>query len=257
MLFSCNDVYSQNIQDKSMNIQSTKYSTTTNIVLQVLPQQRTGAMTINEVTEKHTDALLFIPYFNNHIPCYLDYFQKCASLPRQWIINENYQLLEFHNNNNPKEVTVTKLENNTEHKIDLPESYGKGLLNYFMLDVSHNYLDNIDFDCYAFISLVSNTGYNKLEPPFDYITENFEPNIGDIVVLTNGQMLPNSILHWAIYLGDDQYISKFGQTGRGGEALVAIMKLEEMKRLYRCSNNYVAKRKKNAPQWSKYIPSTK
>ena len=107
-----------------------------------------------------------------------------------------------------------------------------------------------DFDCYAFVSLLSDVNFNPKNPEFDYIYN--DPSVGDIVVLAESDNLPESINHWALYLGDDRYISKTGRSGQGTQSLVEIINLQGMLDLYRSNKLFIAKPQNNAKQWSGY-----
>lgn len=80
------------------------------------------------------------------------------------------------------------------------------------------------------------------------------PIVGEIVVLANKNSLPDSIKHWAIYLGDNQYLSKFGRSGEGASSLITIMDLEGMIYLYESTLIYIAKPKSEAKPWEGYNP---
>lgn len=234
---------------------STIFTTPETVVLQILPDVRIGKTTVNGKEAYRTSAHVFIPNPNNPgstISCPENYFQQNVSLPEKWILNDSGQKITISNAHRLNKVVVTKKVNGKEEIIDLPDKYPQRLMNYFNLDISHNEKEYKGFDCYAFASLVSNVKYYPLKPDFEY--QDKLPSQGDIVVLSNGKNLPESIMHWAIFLGDNQYLSKFGRTGEGASSLLTIMDLEGMKKLYDCNLSFVAIPKQEAKSWEGYKP---
>jgi len=65
-------------------------------------------------------------------------------------------------------------------------------------------------------------------------------------------MLPQSIKHWALYLGDDIYLSKFGRSGEGTQSLVEITNLDGMMALYDCQHVFIACPDSEAEPWDGY-----
>lgn len=232
---------------------STKFSSRETLVLQILTDIKIGKSTVHGKEAFRSYALVFIPNSSGGtISCPLNYFQESVSLPEKWIINDAKQKVEISNADNFKRIIVTKKTNGIEEIIKLPNEYSKRLFDYFMLDVSHNEYMYKGFDCYAFASSIVNVKYYPLSPDFDY--KNAPPSIGEIIVLTNGSNLPESIMHWAIYLGDNQYLSKFGRTGEGTSSLITVMDLEGIKFLYESNLTFTATPKANAKAWEGYIP---
>jgi len=121
------------------------------------------------------------------------------------------------------------------------------LFEYLCLDVFNNKSTYKGFDCYALVCLLSDVAYYPPAPYFEYLEA--VPKVGDVVVLTDGGALPDSIKHWTLFLGDDTYLSKFGVTGYGSDSLLDIMDLDGMKHLYNSNTVYVARPKKNANSW--------
>jgi len=234
---------------------STSYSSPAALVLQILPDKKIGKTTVNGKEAYRSYALIFIPnpdITGSTISCPLNYFQESASLPENWILNDSGQKINISNANKFKSVILTKKVNGQEEIIDLPDEYSERILNYFYLDVPHNEQKFKGYDCYAFVSSISNVKYYPLKPDFEY--QDRQPNLGDIVVLASGNNLPESIKHWAIYLGDNQYLSKFGRSGEKASSLITVMDLEGMKELYDCSLIYVAFPKPKAKPWEEYKP---
>lgn len=232
---------------------STSFSNPDTIVIQFAPNENAGMENINRNKEYRTSAFVFIPdpkKLGNTISCPLNYFQESASILDGYILNDVQQRINIKNGSNFDKVIITKKINNNEEKVVLPDGYSKRLLDYFNLDIRHNEDNFVGFDCYAFASSIVNVNYNPKNPDFSY--SNINPNIGDIIVLSDGSKLPNSIKHWAIYLGDNQYLSKFGRSGEGTQSLIAVMNLERMMNLYDCTERYVASPNKNAAIWDGY-----
>jgi hypothetical protein len=242
----------QNMHPNPQEI-STKFSSRETLVLQILTDIKVGKSTVHGKEAFRSYVLVFIPNSSGGtISCPLNYFQESVSLPEKWFINDVKQKIEISNVDNLKKIIMTKKTNGIEDIIELPNEYSKRLFDYFMLDVSHNESIYNGFDCYAFASSIGNVKYYPLSPGFDY--KDAPPSIGDIVVLTNGSNLPESIMHWAIYLGDNQYLSKFGKTGEGTSSLITVMDLEGMKFLYESNLTFTAIPKTNAKAWEGYIP---
>jgi hypothetical protein len=117
------------------------------------------------------------------------------------------------------------------------------------MDVCHDEAGYDGFDCYAFVSLLTNSLFRPADPPFQY--EGRKPRPADVVVVANGSALPASIQHWALCLGEDLFISKFGKTGRGARALLETTDAAAMLSLYQCDRIMVAARRADAPAWDR------
>lgn len=233
--------------------ESTSFSAPETIVLQILTDVRIGKTTVNGKEAYNTCGYVFIPKPDNpgyYISCPLKYFQQSVSLPEKWILDDSGNKIHLNNTDKFTKVIITKKINGKEEIIDLPEEYSGRIMNYFNLDIPHNDQKYKGFDCYAFASLIVNVKYYPLSPDFEY--QDKLPKTGDVVVLANGTDLPESIMHWAIFLGDNQYLSKFGRSGEGAESLLTIMDLEGMKMLYNCKLKYVALPKAKAKKWEGY-----
>lgn len=230
---------------------TSSYSNTSRLVLQIIPELQCGLTQVGDQQASRTAAMVFIPKTNPYyIHCPLNYFQESASLIGKWIVDDknNKFNLEFIDNLN--EVIITEVVNGVENIINIPTQYNKRLLNYFKLDICHNLAPFIGFDCYAFISLIANVKYFPKNPEFNY--EEKEPVKGDFIVLADNDSLPDSIKHWALYLGNDRYLSKFGRSGEGAHSLLEVMNLNGMKTLYKSKFVFVANPKIDARQWEEY-----
>jgi hypothetical protein len=129
----------------------------------------------------------------------------------------------------------------------LPDSSARALLSYFMMDIGRNEAGYRGFDCYAFVSLLTDTVFLPEAPPFEY--EERDATVGDVVAAATGPHLPGSIRHWALCVGKDLFISKFGATGHDAQALVETTDKAAMLSLYDCDRMLVARKAAGAPPW--------
>jgi hypothetical protein len=182
------------------------------------------------------------------ISCAINYFQESASLPGKWILDDMGNRINLNYINNLIRFQLTIMKQDSEVLTKLPSLYESRLLEYFMLDISHNTLQFKGFDCYAFVSFLANASYCPASPPFDYLSSS--PVSGDTIVISDGAQLPDAIKHWALCIGEDIYISKFGESGRDSQSLVELMDLREMMHLYSCSHSFVASLQGNSHPWS-------
>ncbi|MBK8548124.1 MAG: hypothetical protein IPL63_12365 [Saprospiraceae bacterium] len=174
---------------------TTSFSDSETIVLQILPDVRIGKTIVNGNEAYRTYGHVFIPKTNNpgyYIHCPLNYFQQSVSLPEKWILDDSGNKLHLSNTDKLTKVIITKKVNGKEEEIELPEEYLGRIMNYFNLDISHNEQKYKGFDCYAFASSIANVKYYPLSPDFEY--QDKSPKIGDVVVITNGNDLPESIM---------------------------------------------------------------
>lgn len=235
-----------------MNI-TTSYSNLNTLVLQITPDIKAGNATMFGLEYQRTAAWIIIPETNSrYIHCPLNYFQESASLPGKWILNDINNRITFDSTSNLNKVIITEFKNGVEQLISIPANFNTRLFDYFKFDICHNLYAYKGFDCYAFICLITNVKYFPQNPYFTY--EDKEPDIGDAVVLTQNNALPESIMHWALYLGNDYYLSKFGESGKGASSLLTVMDLKGMCFLYKCNKVFVAKPKPNAKHWDGYTP---
>jgi hypothetical protein len=230
-------------------MQCTNFSTTENIVLQICPQELAGETTVNGKKYKRTAAFIFLPDSNpgTTISCPLNYFQDSCSIPGKWIKNDSGQKLKLANIDKLRKVILTQKVDGVETEVSLSDNVSKRLFQYFSLDIENNLDKYHGFDCYALQSLLSDVKMYPPSPPFAYKATS--PNVGDIVVLSEDKNIPNSIKHWALSLGKDMYLSKFGRSGEGADSQVTIMNLEGMMLLYDCKCCYVATPITEAEKW--------
>lgn len=234
-----------------MIIQSS-YCNPKQLVLQIIPELPSDMVNIDNLQFPAVAAFIHIPEAPPHyISSPLRYFQKNASLSERWILDDKQnKKMELEFIDDVHEVIITKLINGAESIIKIPFVYNKRLLSYFNLDICHNLSLYKGFCCYAFISLIADVKYFPENPEFEY--EKKEPVIGDVIVLAENDSLPNSIKHWALFLGDGYYLSKFGKSGYGTQSLLNIMSIDGMKTLYRSNCVFVAKPKTGAKKWDGY-----
>lgn len=237
---------------KSQNKLSTNFSTLDCIVLQICPEEIAGETIVNEKKYKRTAAFVFLPNTEpgNTLSCPLNYFQESCSISEKWIKDDSCKKIKLTNIDRLSKVVITKKSHDIEEVINLSEYISRKLFDYFKYDVENNLAIFKGFDCYALQSLLGNVKYYPLNPAWDY--KETIPELGDFVVLTNSIKLPDSIKHWALYLGDDIYLSKFGRSGEGTQSQVTIMNLEGMKLLYDCKYIYTAYPQMDAEPWKGY-----
>jgi len=218
-------------------------------VIQVLPHLKCGQIQVDDRKAQKIAAYVILPNSGTStISCPINYFQENASLPSQWIRNDEGVIQQLSFLYNIKRFLLTISTASTEILCSIPKSFESRLCEYFMLDISHNKSQYKGFDCYAFVSFLANVIKFPTSPPFDYSQNT--PKAGDIVAISDGSNLPDSIKHWALYLGNDMYLSKFGKTGMDSQSLVEVMNLQEMKNLYSCTQSYIASKHINSLPWS-------
>jgi hypothetical protein len=227
----------------------TEYSSKNNLVLQIVPEIENGNMIIDGRQSEKVSVIVFIPKLDGiKIWCPFDYFQDNCSINEKFIFLDNGSKIVLDGINKLKEVIITIKANNIETELNISKSTKFRLLEYFKLDMG-NRLDNfIGFDCHAFVCFINNTKCIPENPEFDFITE--ENEIDAVVVLSDNTELPNSIKHWTIYLGDNLYLSKFGENTKGNHSQLAVMRLNEMYYIYNCNLQYTARIKENASKWN-------
>jgi hypothetical protein len=191
---------------------------------------------------------MILPEENGTLACPLNYFQEHASLPGGWIADDKGQRINLGRAKEIVSITVTVTENSQESECALAVSLKTNLLGYFMMDIVHNEDRYNGFDCQAFVSLLTNTEFRPEAPHFDYQQGN--ARAGDIVALSDGSALPGSIKHWALCVGENHFISKFGKTGNDTQALLETTDKQAMLSLYECSHVLIATRKSNARPWN-------
>lgn len=225
------------------------FCTSTSAVIQIQPGIPRGQTEINGREAQTIRADVILPKSNaTTIACPLNYFQENASLRDKWIRDDSGHQHTLDHIDGLSSISITVLENDLESPCCLPNGYNARLLEYFRLDVCLNKFQYNNFDCLAFVSFLANAEFCCVSPPFEY--ELGDPGVGDIVAISDGTKLPNSIQHFALSLGDDKYISKFGRTEKGTQSLVEIMNLDGMKSLFDCSHVFVATLKTKTNPWS-------
>lgn len=233
-------------------MQSTNFSTTECVVLQICPQELAGETSVNGKKYRRTAAYVFLPGSKTEtiICCPLNYFQESCSILQKWIENESRQRIRLESLDQLSKIIITKKVDGDETEVCLPEFISKRLFDYFNLDIKNNLFEYKGFDCYAFQSLLSDTKMYPPSPPWIY--KDISPGLGDIIVLSTDKNIPDSIKHWALSLGEDLYLSKFGRSGEGADSQVTIMNLEGMKLLYECQCCYIASPTEDAEIWDGY-----
>lgn len=236
-----------------MKNDNTIFLTPSNLVLQVTDRMSICKIKVNNHISQMVEVVVYIPKKDDgtYYSCTLDYFQKSASLKERWITDDTNKRLDLGCIEQLNEVVVTLVLNNVEYFVDIPTLYRKKLLDYFNLNIYHEESSFIGFDCHAFISLISDVKLSYENPEFNFKSK--KPIRGDLIVLSNNILLPDSIKHWALCLGDDLYLSKCGESGRGTESLLHVTTLESLKNLYESSYVSVASPKSNAEKWNDYV----
>ncbi len=253
--FELNTVHfmgNRSFQKTNQNNPSTVYSSPETLVLQILPKLEGYSMQIHGKLAQRTLAIIFFPdsKHGQSIKCPLTYFQESCSLPEKWILNDDSQKIHLNDIDKLQRVIITKKIEERENILPISNNYAARLLDYFRLDICHNTDSFIGFDCLDFVSLLADVKHCPENPEFEYFEQ--EPSMGDIIVLANNRKLPNSIKHWALYLGEDLYLSKFGRSGEGSQSFVDIMDLKGMMYLYDCEFLYLARPKVHAKPWNSF-----
>lgn len=223
---------------------STKYLDSKTIVIQIDPNLISKSINVGLNSSKITDALVFIPGLNSTINCPLWYFQQNVSLHQKWIVGDDKKKVPLTNIDKLDKVIITYKKNGNEILLKLPDIIEFNLLRYFKLEVCHNLNNYKEFECSSLICLLANVENNTVYPNFTFNNKN--PKAGDFVVLSENTLLPVTqqslihIKHWALYLGNNQYLSKFGKSTKSLDGLVSIMTLKRMMHLYKCKFSYVA-----------------
>lgn len=122
---------------------------------------------------------------------------------------------KIHNLSNTQKLEVFMREGNELRKIELPEDMLERMAEY--IKVEHKFKNILDCFCFACIANDTPTkSYDDLQNEWD-MTKPSESELkpGDtIVILDDGKFHASRPTHFAIYLGDDLYISKAGFEGR-------------------------------------------
>ncbi len=241
---------------------STSFSDPETIVIQVSPDILIEEETVNGNKAYGPRAIVFVPFKESpdgFLFFTLKEFQiRLKVLYNSWVIGkENIpgwvirkEIMPVFNLESPNifsKVRVTSKVKEKEVIIDLPFNYNLRLLNFFKQDIEHNKVKFHRYDCQSFTRQLVNVESAWSCDDFD-LQKNKEPAVGEVVVLTTGELnFPcdenpkGTVRHWAIYVGDNLYLSKFGATTENkGTNLVGFMDLEGMKKLFNCRLHYVA-----------------
>lgn len=223
----------------------TNFSSSESIVIQIHPTSHAGAVTVKGTTVNRKDIWLYIPKQDGtQIFCPFNYFQDSCSLAEEWIYDNDRQKIHLDGISQLRKVIFTTDVSGQEDEITFPEGLSSRLLAYF----KDHFSSSDGFDCHAFVCFLVDTICVPEAPKFSW--SEMEPNIGDIVCLSAEGDLPNSIKHWAIFLGDDMYMSKFGESSGHTDSHVDIMNIENMHSLYQTKNMKVASALAGAEKWN-------
>jgi hypothetical protein len=217
--------------------------------MQIAPGAKAGKIRYSGRRCDRLASWMILPGDGGTITCSLSYFQRRASLPGRWIARENGQRIPLRRLGELEAVTISIVENGLESECRLPDAQARALLGYFMMDIDRNEAGYRGFDCYAFVSLLTDSMLRPEAPPFEY--EERDAKVGDVVVAANGPDLPGSIKHWALCVGENLFISKFGATGLDAQALVETTDRAAILSLYDCDRMLVARKVADAPPWDR------
>ena len=226
---------------------TSRFCDATTTVIQIHSGVYCGQIAVADRRARRMASWMILPGANGTLACPLNYFQEHASLPEGWIADDKGKRIDLGDARQIVSMTVTVTENSRESECALAENLKTNLLSYFMMDIVHNERRYNGFDCHAFVSLLTNTEFRAAAPPFHYEQRN--ATAGDIVALSDGPALPNSIKHWALCVGDNHFISKFGRAGNGAQALLETTDQEAMLSLYECNRVLIATRRGDARPW--------
>ena len=225
------------------------FCTSAKAVIQVVPGLTAGQLRYAHRRCWRIASWMILPGDRGTIACPLNYFQHRASLRGRWLDRLNGQRLELRGVGALEAVTISVIAHGVEREVALPGGQAAAILEYFLMDIRRDEAGYHGFDCYAFVSLVTNTLYDPSSPPFDYEARPATP--GDVVVFARGSDLPHGIRHWALCVGENLFLSKFGQAGHGAHALLETTDAEAIVTLYECDRFLVARRKAHAPPWNR------
>ena len=223
------------------------FCTPARAVVQIAPGAKAGKIKYSDRRCDRLASWMILSGDGGTIACSLSYFQRRASLPGRWIARDNGQRIPLPRAGELEAVTISIVENGLESECRLPHAQARALLRYFMMDIGRNEAGYRGFDCYAFVSLLTDSVLRPEAPPFEF--EERDATAGDVVAAANGPDLPGDIRHWALCVGEDLFISKFGATGHDAQALVEITDKAAMLSLYDCHRMLVATKMADAPPW--------
>ena len=216
-------------------------------VIQIHPAVCVGQIVVDDRRAAKIASYMILPKESGTIACPLNYFQEHASFREGWINDDSGHRTALNHVGGLTGVTVTVLRDGRESDCGLSDDLKRRLLGYFQMDMVHDDRHR-SFDCYAFVSFLTNSAFTPKAPPFEY--EDRRPSVGEIVALTKDAELPDSIRHWALCVGEDLFVSKFGKSGDGAQALVEITNEQAMLALYDCGHALVANRTRGGAPWN-------
>ena len=236
---------------------NTGFSSIKNLVIQLVPSSDAGEIQINGRRSKRTTAMVFIPKLDGSTySCPLNYFQDFCSLTEQWILDDKSHKINLNGINNLAKVIITTKDFKKEEiEIDISKQMKRKLLRYFKLDIQKNLNLLKGFDCHAFVCFLINLKCVPESPCFTFYQR--EPEIGEVVALCNADKLPESIKHWAIYLGNNLYLSKFGKSTGKTDSHISVMNIRRMHELYETKFIHIATPLPGAEKWDGKFKRTK
>ena len=144
------------------------FCTRARAVIQVFSGTVAGQIAIADRYADKIAAWMILPGDGGTIACPLNYFQEHASLRQGFIIGDDRQRIALRHVGGLDRITVTILENGREFECGLPHHQQTALLNYFKMDIGRNEAGYVGFDCYAFVSFLTNSAFRPENPPFEY-----------------------------------------------------------------------------------------
>lgn len=151
---------------------------------------------------------------------------KSIVLSRNESVNsEGFSYYKLRDLSNTKRLRILLRESDEEREVMLPEEMLVRMTQYLQRE---NSLQS-PFDCASFAHYANGIPYvfSHFDPSFWNVEAFAESSMkpGDTVAIHNGGDRLEDITHFAIYLGDGLYISKFGTAGR-----LIVSNIDEMKK---------------------------
>ena len=223
---------------------NTKFSSSESLVIQINPLADAAEVIVNQRAARRKQVFVYIPRMDGtQIFCPLNYFQDSFSLREQWFYNDAHQKTALDGIDNLREVVISEKKCDLESVVNISDLVKCNLYRYFYEELAKK----SGFDCHAFACFLFDLKCIPEAPCFTWSKR--EPNIGDVVSLSDDGFIPDSIKHWAIFLGGDLYLSKFGKSSGSKQPDVEVMDISGMHTLYGTSNLHVAIPSQNAPKW--------
>lgn len=148
-------------------------------------------------------------------------------------VNQAWHIGNLNNLRNIGEIDLSFLENGRSKKIDLPKRMLERLRNYLSRKV---YITD-KYDCADFAHEMNGVEFTHADyDPEKWVTISYYGNLkpGDTIAMKQkSNSNPKHYDHFAIYLGDDLYLSKHGSIGP-----LIVTGLEEMKKLFESDTVY-------------------